>query len=256
LFKKFKLFFKTSILEISVIIPTYNEEKYLPTLLKCISKQTLKPVEVIVSDNYSKDQTREIAKEFGAKVIDGGIQSVGRNNGAKIAKGEILIFIDADISFSDNFLKNCVKQFTDSKIDLGVCKFSLKSENFSQLIHNMLTNISMEFRKKTKNPLGNGGVIICKKKVFESVGGFDESLKISEDQKFFRLAVLKGYKFGIINLYFVHSPRRYKNNHFFNIFISGALASIIIVLFTTRNKVIKNKLLKIIEKMYGEFGKW
>lgn len=243
-------------MKISVIIPTYNEEKYLPILLKCIFKQTLKPVEVIVADNYSKDQTREIAKEFGAKVIDGGIQSVGRNNGAKIAKGEILIFIDADISFDEKFLENCLKQFISSNIDLGVCKFSLKSKNFSQIIHNMLTNISMEFRKRTKNPLVNGGVIICKKKVFESIGGFDESLKISEDQKFFKVAISKGYKFGIINLYFVHSPRRYKNNHFFNIFVSGALASIIILLFTTNNKVIKNNLLRIIEKMYGGFGKW
>ncbi len=151
-------------MKISIIIPTYNEEKYLPILLKCISKQTLKPEEVIVADNYSKDQTREIAQKFGAKIVDGGIQSVGRNNGAKIAKGDILIFIDADISFDEKFLENCIKQFICSKLDLGVCKFSLKSKNFSQIIHNMLTNISMEFRKRTKNPLVNGGIMICKKK--------------------------------------------------------------------------------------------
>ena len=53
---------------ISIIIPAYNEGKYLPKLLKCIKDQTYKNYEVIVADADSKDKTKEIAKKFGCRI--------------------------------------------------------------------------------------------------------------------------------------------------------------------------------------------
>src|SRR5258706_509599 len=57
-------------LKLSIIIPTFKEEKYLPTLLLCLENQTFQDFEVIISDANSPDRTREIAKEFGAKDVD------------------------------------------------------------------------------------------------------------------------------------------------------------------------------------------
>lgn len=76
----------------SIVIPTYNEEEYLPKLLESIKMQSYDDYEIIVADANSNDRTREIAEEYGCIVVDGGLPAVGRNNGAKVAKGEIILF--------------------------------------------------------------------------------------------------------------------------------------------------------------------
>jgi glycosyltransferase involved in cell wall biosynthesis len=60
-------------LPLSVIIPTRNEEDFLPRLLDGIVRQSQRPSEVIVADNHSSDRTREIAKEYGCIIVPGGI---------------------------------------------------------------------------------------------------------------------------------------------------------------------------------------
>ena len=103
---------------ISIIIPTLNEEKCLPKLLKCIKEQTYKYYEIIVADADSKDKTKQIARKFGCKVVkSGGLPAVGRNNGAKAAKGGILLFLDADSLIENNFLENAVNDMERRKLD-------------------------------------------------------------------------------------------------------------------------------------------
>jgi len=82
-------------MKVSIIIPALNEENYLPKLLGSIKKQTFKDYEVIVADAHSKDRTREIARKFGAKIVDGGRPANGRNIGAKAASGEFLFFFES-----------------------------------------------------------------------------------------------------------------------------------------------------------------
>ena len=81
---------------LSIIIPTKNEEKYLPNLLRSIKKQTFKDYEIIVADNNSKDKTKKIAKRYGCKIVKGGLPGKARNQGAKFAEGDILLFLDSD----------------------------------------------------------------------------------------------------------------------------------------------------------------
>ena len=91
--------------ELSCIIISYNEEKYLPTLLNSLRMQTFQNFEIIVADNNSTDKTREIAESYGCKVVKGGTWSTGRNRGAKHAKGKYLLFMDSDCYIPKNFLK-------------------------------------------------------------------------------------------------------------------------------------------------------
>ena len=101
-------------MELSIIIPTLNEEKYLPKLLESIKKQNIKSYEIIVADSNSNDKTREIARKFGCKVVKGRKNpGSGRNNGAKVAKGSILFFIDADCYIEDNFLQKALNKTKD-----------------------------------------------------------------------------------------------------------------------------------------------
>jgi len=105
---------------LSVVIPAYNEERYLPLLLRSLQNQTMVPDEVIVADS-STDRTPEIAREFGARVIrtptweelgvaDGpGAWASGvaeaRNRGARIARHDLLLFVDADCIFSHHAME-------------------------------------------------------------------------------------------------------------------------------------------------------
>ena len=81
--------------KISVIIPTYNEEKNIIRTLYYLSRQTLprKNYEIIIVDGGSKDRTVEIALKYADKVIKQKSKGVGgaRNDGAIIAKGEIIV---------------------------------------------------------------------------------------------------------------------------------------------------------------------
>src|SRR3989344_4462300 len=107
---------------ISIIIPTFNEEKYLPKLLNCIKNQTYKDYEIIIADANSKDKTKAIAKKYGCKTVRGGLPAVGRNNGAKAAKGDILLFLDADSLIEKDFLKNCLGDIQKRNLDVaGTC---------------------------------------------------------------------------------------------------------------------------------------
>jgi glycosyltransferase involved in cell wall biosynthesis len=109
---------------LSIIIPTLDEEKYLPILLSQIKKQNFSDFEIIVADAGSKDKTVEIAKSFGCQVTNGGLPAKGRNEGAKITRGEIFLFLDADnIFLPENFLKNLLEEF--EKRNLGVASFPI-----------------------------------------------------------------------------------------------------------------------------------
>lgn len=180
---------------ISVIIPALNEEKYLPILLSQIKKQGFKDCEIIVADGGSQDKTVEIAKSFSCKVIKGGTTAQGRNAGAKEAKGEILVFLDADnLYLPDGFFEKIVEEF--KKRNLGVATFPLmvKGNFWDRLIYRVYNF----WVKLTQNFLPHAcNVIVVKKEVFEKVGGFDEKIKIAEDHWFARQAA-KVAKFGYI----------------------------------------------------------
>ena len=96
---------------ITVIIPTYNEEKVLTDCIESLGFQTLTDFEIIVVDDGSTDNTWQLLSEIRnskfeirklrAKHVGAG---AARNLGAKSAKGEILVFVDADMTFDKNFL--------------------------------------------------------------------------------------------------------------------------------------------------------
>ncbi len=185
---------------ISVIIPTLNEEKYLPILLESIKKQTYKDYEVIIGDGNSTDKTINIAKKYGCKIAGGGSPAVGRNKAAKKAKGEYLIFLDADVFLPDNFFSELLEKAAKYKFDVAssfsepdsprlIDKFMVRFFNFYCFI---LQKIS---------PHASGMFIFIKKSLHVSLNGFNEKLKLSEDHDY----VVRAAKHGKFS--FLTSPR-------------------------------------------------
>lgn len=166
--------------EISIIIPTLNEEKLLPLLLESIIKQTFKNYEIIISDAGSTDNTQQIAKKYNCVITRGGKPAKGRNEGAKIAQGEFLIFLDADVILPKQFLKNVHQEMQQEYIDLATCEFDPISRlNIDKILHK-LANLSIHLSQQT-NPHAPGFCIIITKRLFQRIKGFDETLTIAED---------------------------------------------------------------------------
>ena len=207
---------------VSIIIPTLNEEKHLPILLKEIKKQNFKNFEIIVADGGSKDKTIEIAKSFGCKITKGGNPAKGRNEGAKIAKGEIFLFLDADnIFLPKNFLEVAIEELKKRK--LGIATFPIYPagnflDKFIYSFYNWWVKTSQSFSAFATNAL------LVKKEVFEKIGGFDEEIKIGEDHDFAKRAS-KISKFGFIKTKpILTSARRFKKEGRFKIYLKYFLA--------------------------------
>ncbi|MBI4170143.1 MAG: glycosyltransferase [Candidatus Aenigmarchaeota archaeon] len=171
--------------KISVIIPTLNEEKYLETTLFHIALQ--KPHEIIIGDSRSADKTTEIAKKYGCKVVScsAGAASIGRNAAGRAAKGDVLLFIDADTIVFPNLLDIVDKDFRNRETAGWTCNIYAFSPKWKEhLIYNASNNLVEFLIKYAKKPHAPGIVIATSKGAFEKVGGFDENLKVMEDHDF------------------------------------------------------------------------
>lgn len=180
---------------ISIIIPTLNEEKYLPKLLESIKKQNFSDYEIIVADAGSNDKTISIAKKNNCKIIPGGSPAKGRNDGKKIAKGDLLLFLDADVVLSQNFFKKSLEEFKQRKLEIAAfCLLPYKNK-FYQLLFNVFYNWPIIFLEKILPHAAMG--ILIKKELFEKLNGFDEDIKIAEDHDLARRAKKIG-KYGVL----------------------------------------------------------
>jgi glycosyltransferase involved in cell wall biosynthesis len=173
-------------IKISVIIPAFNEEKFLGNCLLSLKEQDFKDFEIIVVDNNSTDRTSEIAKKFGAILISEKKQGVAfdRNKGAKIANGEILVFTDADTILPKNWLSRIKEEFEEDKELIafgGSCQF------YSGPISVKLASkfLLKPFLILDKSFSGGFNLMGCnmaiKREAFFKVGGFNENLKLNED---------------------------------------------------------------------------
>ncbi len=196
---------------LSIIIPTLNEEDYLPRLLHSIKKQNFKDYEIIVADAGSKDNTLEIAKKYDCIIVPGGLPAKGRNNGAKVAKGDLLFFLDADTILANNFLETSFKEFNSRKIDIAsFCLRPYPEKKISYFLVNVFYNKMIVALEKIW-PYSAVGIMV-EKELFNKLNGYNEDIRLSEDYDLGRRAVKYG-KFGIIkSTEILFSDRRFRKD--------------------------------------------
>jgi len=180
---------------VSVIIPTYCEEKIIEECLKSVENQKFDGgrIEIIVVDSNSPDNTRAIAEKYADRVINLKHRGVGkaRNAGAKMARSETLLFLDADTLLDHNFLAAIRETFTDPNVVCvsgtvaGLEKLDA-TDNLFAFSHYSFMNKVATLTAHLGFPLFPTVCCACRKSVFDQVGGFDEDLAIAEDLVFSR----------------------------------------------------------------------
>lgn len=191
-------------MDYSIIIPAFNEERWLPATLKnllSIMPDLPGEGEVIVVDNNSTDRTAEIAHRMGARVVSEAVNQISRarNAGARAAKGRFLIFIDADTIAPRALIENALRALRSGHA-LGGGSTLVMDRPLrwpGRLIISAWNRVSTLFQ------LAAGSFVYCRRDAFDAVGGFSEEVYAGEE--IFLSAALKrwgarhGFKFRVLD---------------------------------------------------------
>ena len=196
----------------TVVIPSYNEERYIYNTLWYLSRQTLHTkIRVIVCDANSTDKTLEhISKanndfeNLEVEVRTGGKVAYGRNKGAELVKTPFILFLDADsVLLNPDTISETLNNAFD--FDIIGCKQKSTSKNRSSKLTWKVFEI---VRKIMPQTFCTGCYFFISKKKFDELGGFDETLQNSED--FWLSKQIPKSRFKILDKYIGQDDRRFK----------------------------------------------
>ena len=176
-------------MKLSIVVPAFNEEAYLGPALDSIQTaaqhlltRSAVDIEIIVVDNNSADETAAVARGKGATVVHEPVQGISRarNSGARHAKGEALVFVDADVIVPRTLLEAIHSAMSDPACVGGGVDVEYRPQR-------LLTRLYLRAWRLLGNLMGmvQGATQFCRRDVFEQVGGYDEGTWIGEDVDFY-----------------------------------------------------------------------
>lgn len=227
--------------KISFIIPAYNEEKFIQKTLQSIKNIATHSPEIIVVVNGSEDKTLEISKSNATKVLNFPKAigpSAARNEGAKIATGDVFIFLDADTEVSDNVIREVLANMNYNII--GVCSATTETEAIKK-DKKLRAKIFFAFKNfihKTKLHKGSIALIFCNREVFFKTNGFNKDMQVGELNDFIKRAIKTGatYKF-LDSCHVITSLRRYEKEGYLKMFLFWIKWKIVLM-FKINKKII------------------
>ncbi|MGK2857174.1 MAG: glycosyltransferase [Thermoanaerobaculia bacterium] len=171
---------------VSIVVPAYNEEHYLPRLLDTIDiararyRDGAAAIEVIVADNGSTDRTAAIASERGCRVVSVEPRNIAavRNGGASAARGEILCFVDADMRIHPATFNAIAAAIESERYVAGATGVQLERWSLG-LLCTWLLIVPMVIVMKMDT-----GVVFCRRADFEAIGGYQPRHRFAEDVQF------------------------------------------------------------------------
>lgn len=202
---------------ISIVVPAYNEEKYIENCLKSLQSQDYPKdkYEVIVVDNNSIDDTAKIVKKYGARLIGCQVQGVAaaRQVGGQAAFGEIIAGTDADTILPKNWLKTLSNNFQnrDTAAITGTATFGSTST-----FNKILAKVGFPLMMRTMFLFGqkalNGFNFAIRKEIFDTIGGFDPEIASAEDVDLGMRAAKEGRVIFVPSLVVETSARRIEDS--------------------------------------------
>jgi glycosyltransferase involved in cell wall biosynthesis len=189
--------------KISVIIPAHNEQDYIKKTLYALKNQTFQNFETIVVANGCNDKTEEILRRKGVNYLSlsQANVSLARNKGASVAKGEALVFLDAD-----TLLEKDALQKINSKMLNLIVGTTLSRPDDSRTKFKFALGFK-NFYMRSKLYKGCSGVLVCNSEVFDKVGGYD-NLVVREHRKLILKMIPYG-KYGVVKTHATTSMRRF-----------------------------------------------
>ncbi len=206
---------------LSIIIPTLEEEKVIGATLAAL--RFSQPHEIIVSDGGSRDRTAEIARPLADTVIahhGPGRQTIsqGRNAGAAVARGPLLVFLDADCTFEnpEEFFRAALAHFDVDPQLVGLTvqlRVSPAEETWADRLVFGLTNAVTRFGNNVRGSGDSPGgeFQMVRSAAFHSIGGYREDLVTCEDRDLFRRLARVGRVHTDARLTVFHTGRRAHN---------------------------------------------
>lgn len=187
---------------LSVVIPVYNDETGLLTTLKSLVKQDYSGnFEVIVVDDCSKDKTAEKAEKFAkkhknikiVKLSENRGSYFARNKGVKLAKGEIIVLVDADMWVKPDFLTRVAQQFKNPKTQLLANNVKIVAKtNSMAALYDKATGLPAKEYVLYRN-FAPTCCLCVRREVFDKIGFFDERMRSGGDSEFSHRAIDAGY---------------------------------------------------------------
>lgn len=204
-------------IKFSVVIPAHNEEQYIGKCIESILKAS-KPfehqVEIIVVLNRCTDRTEDIAKSYNCIVLENNDKNLSkiRNAGVEIARGEIIVTIDADTRMNDHVLLKAEEYLSSGKYIGGGVTGKFERMSLGIFVSAMLLIGPLFFKYGAISV----GIFWCNKKDFKLINGFNEEMLMAEDADFAkRLKVWgkkNGKKYGTIQNGMITSSRKFDKN--------------------------------------------
>ena len=199
---------------LTVIIPAFNEETYLPATLAAVRDAADGLLcDVIVVDNESTDRTREVALALGARVATEPVHNIGkvRNAGARAALSDVLVFVDADTSIPTALLREIV-----ARMQLADCIGGAVAVDYGPIGRRWLKWYLKGWAFwGTAFNMKQGAAQFCRRNAFDDIGGYDETIYMGEDVEFYwrltRHARRRGQR-----LAFLEAPRVVTSSRRFN----------------------------------------
>lgn len=227
---------------ISIIIPTLNEEKLILQNLKQFDTglKEIYNLEIIVSDGGSKDSTLQIVNGLADKVLihkENKKQNIsqGRNQGALNSKGDVLIFLNADTLISDVnlFFLKILELFNSDDIVAITCpvKVFKNEELLKDKIFHRVYNTYVRILNKFIMGMGRGECHIIKRDSFFYVGNYNENMTAGEDFDLYKRLKKIGKIEFLKDIIIYESPRRYRKFGYLKVFWDWTRNSIWITLF-------------------------
>jgi glycosyltransferase involved in cell wall biosynthesis len=166
---------------LSFVIPAYNEEKYLAPTLAAIheaARAVGEPYEIVVADDSSTDRTAEIAQAAGARVerVEKRKISAVRNAGARVAQGDVLIFVDADTRISAAVVSAALEALRNGAVGGGA---GVDMDEHAPAWTHRVMFFLLPFFYLMK--WAAGCFLFCRRDAFEAAGGFDETYFAAEE---------------------------------------------------------------------------
>lgn len=194
--------------DFSIIIPAFNEEKYLPTTLQSLSDQTHQDYEIIVVANGCTDKTIDIAKKnpnpkLKLYTLPKANVSRARNFGAGKAQGDMLLFLDADTRLEKDSLQKIKESFTKEH---AVATTKVKPDS-PELKFRIVSNLKNIYNQTFYQ--GCSGALICLRQDFDKVNGYNPNISVKEHRKLI-LQLKKMGKYKCIDTYATTSMRRFQ----------------------------------------------